>query len=52
MIFHALCPHQEGYEPSLTKVTIEAYLNFVCGTPHFEALSLIDIPDGQDLRWI
>ncbi|KAF8836192.1 hypothetical protein BDN67DRAFT_974520 [Paxillus ammoniavirescens] len=53
MILHALCPHEEGYGPSLTKVTIEAcQINFVCSTPHFESLSLIDIPDGQDLRWI
>ncbi|KAF8836190.1 hypothetical protein BDN67DRAFT_974513 [Paxillus ammoniavirescens] len=53
MIFHALCPHEEGYGPSLTKVTIEAcQINVVCSTPHFESLSLIDIPDGQDLRWI
>ncbi|KAF8836178.1 hypothetical protein BDN67DRAFT_974483, partial [Paxillus ammoniavirescens] len=51
MIFHALCPHEEGYGPSLTKVTIEAcQINFVCSTPHFESLSLINIPGGQDLR--
>ncbi|KAF8833208.1 hypothetical protein BDN67DRAFT_976695, partial [Paxillus ammoniavirescens] len=53
MILYALYPHEEGYGPSLTKVTIEAcQINFVCSTPHFESLSLIDIPDGQDLRWI
>ncbi|KAF8838024.1 hypothetical protein BDN67DRAFT_972118 [Paxillus ammoniavirescens] len=54
MIFHALCPHEEGYGPFLTKLVIEAcQVNFVCVTGLYcDSLSLVDIPDGQDLGWI